>query len=268
MSQGVLAPVRLIGLPVELWRQARAHSEAIQRELEIVRVSEPEEAVPNRIARLMKDYDDRFGGIGDSGMEQLQAAAERGDVMIDLTFEVPPSVAEATRTLKSMLSDLDEYCRQGEELMTLATPPELVALREWFLGEFNRQIEDGEDPLPWEDYRNSPRAGLPADVDGHRSTARHGSETIVFEGSLDLATVGALRDEIQERRASDPKEIVVDLADVGFVDSIGIGLLITTHNRLEEEGVDLRLVVPPRIKELLRLSGLLELLEPEDAPAP
>jgi anti-anti-sigma factor len=89
----------------------------------------------------------------------------------------------------------------------------------------------------------------------------------VFEGSLDLATVGELRDTIQERRSRGPGQIVVDLTRVGFVDSIGIGLLITTHTRLEEEGVELRLIVSPRLKDLLELSGLTDLLRPEDPPA-
>jgi len=73
-------------------------------------------------------------------------------------------------------------------------------------------------------------------------------------------------DTIQEMRSRNPGQIVVDLANVGFVDSIGIGLLITTHSRLAEEGVALRLIVSPRLKELLRLSGLIDLLQPEGPP--
>ena len=48
---------------------------------------------------------------------------------------------------------------------------------------------------------------------------------------------------------------------------VGIGLLITTHTRLEEEGVELRLIVSPRLKALLELSGLTDLLQPEDPTA-
>lgn len=148
--------------------------------------------------------------------------------------------------------------------MTLATPPELVAFREWFLDEFIRQIEGRGEPVPWQEYRGEldPQSNNSA----RPATPGRGSETIVFQGSLDLATAGELRDAIQERRAHEPGEIVVDLTNVGFVDSIGIGLLVTTHSRLQEEGVSLQLIVPPRVKELLRLSGLIDLLRPEDAP--
>ena len=51
----------------------------------------------------------------------------------------PPPV-ELPRTL----AEADEFCRRGE-LLTLATPPEYVAFREWFLGEIVRQL-DGQPP--------------------------------------------------------------------------------------------------------------------------
>ena len=49
--------------------------------------------------------------------------------------------------LRSTLAEADEFCRRGE-LLTLATPPEYVAFREWFLGEIVRQLE-GKPPTPW-----------------------------------------------------------------------------------------------------------------------
>ena len=264
MIQDQLVEVYLRDLPVDLWKRASAHHEAIQRELEIMRGSQPLDSVPNRLANLIESFDARFGDVGDPAWMELQAAADRGEETIDLTVRVPEPVSGAALQLGSMLEEVDEYCRAGDHLMTLATPPDLVAFREWFLDEFTRQIEGGAEPLPWDENRTrsdrSPKA-----ADGAPNAGR-GTETIVFEGSLDLATAGELRDSIQALRAHDPSEIVVDLTNVGFVDSIGIGLLVTTHSRLEEDGVRLRLVVPSRLKELLRLSGLIELLQPEDAP--
>ena len=170
----------------------------------------------------------------------------------------------AARSMAAMMAEVDEFCRAGDHLMTLATPPEVVALREWVLEELTRQIDEGGEPVPWSNHVS--RAGRSSKA-ADPASSRAGSETIVFEGSLDLATVGELRDTIQERRSRGPGQIVVDLTGVGFVDSIGIGLLITTHTRLEEEGVVLRLIVSPRLKELLKLSGLTDLLRPEDPPA-
>lgn len=62
-------------------------------------------------------------------------------------------------------------------------------------------------------------------------------------------------------------ELVLDLSNVGLVDSIGIGLPVTTHNHLRQEGATMRLIAHPRLQQLLSLSGLSELLQPEDPPA-
>jgi hypothetical protein len=51
-----------------------------------------------------------------------------------------------------MLDEADEYCRRGEHLLTLETPPELVRFRRWYLQEFVNQIA-GAAPEPWPDYR-------------------------------------------------------------------------------------------------------------------
>ena len=49
--------------------------------------------------------------------------------------------------LTGLLEEADDYCRRGE-LLTLATPPELVAFRNWYLGQVVEQI-DGRPPTPW-----------------------------------------------------------------------------------------------------------------------
>lgn len=264
MTYQKLVEVHLRGVPVNMWIRASAHQEAIQRELEIMRASQPKESVPNRLMALIDDLDARFGGAGDQVWEELRAAAEHGKVSADVTFHLPPEAGLAARQLSSMLAEMDQFCREGDHLLTLATPSDLVEVREWILAEFTRQIDLGEDPLSWLQYRGD--ADRPPDPADRPSLAGQGTEHISFDGSLDLATVGELRDLIQEKRARNPREIVVDLSGIGFIDSVGIGLLVTTHQRLEEEGVSLRLMVPPRLKELLRLTGLLEVLQPDDSP--
>jgi hypothetical protein len=48
-----------------------------------------------------------------------------------------------------MLDDADEYCREGRHLLTLATPPDLLAYRRWYLQQFVDQAR-GRPATPWD----------------------------------------------------------------------------------------------------------------------
>ena len=50
--------------------------------------------------------------------------------------------------LGAIFDEADDYCRAGEHLLSLATPPEALAFRKWFINEFVAQI-GGSAPVPW-----------------------------------------------------------------------------------------------------------------------
>ena len=56
------------------------------------------------------------------------------------------------RQLGALLEEVDDFCRSGQHLITLATPPESLAFRRWYLNEFIAQMERHEPPVPWPDY--------------------------------------------------------------------------------------------------------------------
>jgi hypothetical protein len=63
-------------------------------------------------------------------------------------YDVPSAARPAIERLDSVLEEADEFCRQGEHLLTLATPPDLVQFRRWNLREVLSQL-DGAPPTPW-----------------------------------------------------------------------------------------------------------------------
>lgn len=253
MNQQELIEVRLLGLPVDLWRRANAHQEALQREFEIIRTTGAADSVPHRLLELIDSFRTQFGDSNDATWDQLRLAAEAGETTKDLALRVPAAAVSGARELRLTMAEVDAYCQSGSHLLTLTTPSDQVALRDWILGEVIRQI-DRHEPVSWAEFMDERR--------------KEEADRIVFDGALDLATAGGLRDEIQERRSRGIRRLVVDLSRVGFVDSIGISLLVTTHNRLEEEGATMRLIAPRRLQELLRLTGLTEVLKPEDPSQP
>jgi anti-anti-sigma factor len=80
-------------------------------------------------------------------------------------------------------------------------------------------------------------------------------------GDLDILTSDQVKAELSERADGGVRTLVLDLADVGFVDSSGLGALVTLHRHVEARGgrFVLRSVPPPvqRLFEITRLDDLL-----------
>jgi anti-sigma B factor antagonist len=83
----------------------------------------------------------------------------------------------------------------------------------------------------------------------------------VFElhGSLDIATSPTVRAALVEASERGDHRIVVDLSEVDFLDSTGLGALIGAQRRAREYDGEVRLVVKEgQIVRLLRITGLLK----------
>ncbi len=80
-----------------------------------------------------------------------------------------------------------------------------------------------------------------------------------ISGSLDIATSPTVRASLLEASASGDHRIIVDLANVDFLDSTGLGALIGAQRRAKEFDGEVRLVVKEgQIVRLLRITGLLK----------
>jgi anti-sigma B factor antagonist len=79
---------------------------------------------------------------------------------------------------------------------------------------------------------------------------------VTVAGEVDVYTADALREALREAEA-DSKQIIVDLLEVNFLDSTGIGVLVGSLKRLREGGGDLHLVVTqPSVLKVLRITSL------------
>jgi anti-sigma B factor antagonist len=77
-------------------------------------------------------------------------------------------------------------------------------------------------------------------------------------GELDFASVGAFRDALADAAVRTDPGVVVDLSDVSFIDSSGLGALVDLHSRLQRESRQLAVVAPggTAAAVLLNLAGL------------
>ena len=146
-----LVEVRIPALPIELWSQAQEHAEGLLREFTLItasthRADAPQ--VPRRLLELIEELQRDYATMSIEQDETLNAAVSDGLESVDLVYRVPPGVADACRSLGDALDAADEFCWNGEHLLSLATPPGALAFRQWYLDEFIRQV-NGEAPRSW-----------------------------------------------------------------------------------------------------------------------
>jgi anti-sigma B factor antagonist len=73
-------------------------------------------------------------------------------------------------------------------------------------------------------------------------------------GEIDYASVDRLRAAIE--RADDAAPLLLDLSDVTFMDSMGLGLIISTNRR----PAGLRVLPSEAVAEVLRVTGVGQIL--------
>jgi hypothetical protein len=146
-----LAQVQFINVPVPLMFKANQHQQELMREFALIQLSDDSarQDVPARLLEVVDRHRHEFSTLSFRRIDELAEAIQRGDPHMDMEIDVPPTAGPAALEMRSTLAEADEFCRRGD-LLTLATPPEYVAFREWFLGEIVRQL-DGNPPSPWRD---------------------------------------------------------------------------------------------------------------------
>jgi anti-sigma B factor antagonist len=84
-------------------------------------------------------------------------------------------------------------------------------------------------------------------------------EVFALTGSLDIATSPTVRAALTSASERGGHQLVVDLTQVDFLDSTGLGALIGGQRRAREFGGEVRLVAKEgQILRLLRITGLLK----------
>jgi len=97
----------------------------------------------------------------------------------------------------------------------------------------------------------------------------HASSTnVLISGEIDLSTAGMVEQRIAAALEHSPSSrLVVDLRELAFMDSTGLGLLVTLHRDAANKGYQLIVVRPPRdVYRPIEIAGLGEALDFVDDP--
>lgn len=152
-ADDALYEVRLLGLPVRVLSAARQHHDELMREFALLAMASEDgsgggRTLPARLVELIQVLGVRYGRMTDRPDAAVDAAIDRGEDTIDVTYQVPGHVVAAADHLEALMAEADEFCRQ-EEMLTLQRTDLQVRFAQWYLSEFRRQLA-GEPPRPWE----------------------------------------------------------------------------------------------------------------------
>jgi anti-sigma B factor antagonist len=92
-------------------------------------------------------------------------------------------------------------------------------------------------------------------------TSQDGVELVLVGGELDIATASRLISVLNSSVAEAIKAVVVDLTDVGFMDSTGLALLINARRRLALRRKGFAVVCPPGpLRRVFEITDMVETL--------
>jgi anti-anti-sigma factor len=112
-----------------------------------------------------------------------------------------------------------------------------------------------------------PQFNAPFDLEMQRDERRH---TIVLRGELDMASRGRLEAAIRQACDEGARELVLDMRELGFIDSTGLREVLLARQQCGRRGAELYVVpsaegVVPRVLELSGFADELQLIEgPEE----
>ena len=108
---------------------------------------------------------------------------------------------------------------------------------------------------------------------GLETIERDGTLLVELSGELDISTSPEVEERLlQLERDGVPEWLIIDLREVGFLDSTGLSLLINADRRARDAGRRLTVVsgagAPRRILVTSGLHGLIDIVEDLGAQAP
>lgn len=82
--------------------------------------------------------------------------------------------------------------------------------------------------------------------------------TVFVAGEVDVSCADELRGALDDALASAAEEVIVDISELSYIDSTGIGVLVGVVHRGEEQGKRVRIAHPQRnVERVLAMLGIL-----------
>ena len=113
------------------------------------------------------------------------------------------------------------------------------------------------------DIPDSFRMSVPDDF-GVDISADGGDLTVVVRGELDVLTAPFLWERMEPALVGVTGKLVLDFAEVAFIDSMGLGVIVRAHSRLKGETAERQIVVRhlnAHARKVFEITGLDRVLD-------
>lgn len=90
----------------------------------------------------------------------------------------------------------------------------------------------------------------------------NGELVVSLSGDLDINTVKQFQDEVLKKYSQVDKDFVFDLKDLDYIDSTGLGAIITVYKEVNDKGYKLRVInAKKNVRKLFFITELDSLFE-------
>lgn len=144
--------VRLAACPVEPSIRQDQHLDELVRELQLLASDRDNPASLALVAELQTVLTTPAHARL-TGRRMAEQARADGLDHVDVEMAMPHEFAALMRRLHAAVHRADELCEENQ-LLAVASPPEIRELREWMAHEILVQLEDGATPTPWPEWSN------------------------------------------------------------------------------------------------------------------
>lgn len=80
---------------------------------------------------------------------------------------------------------------------------------------------------------------------------------ITVRGEVDISNADEFRDKLNGAYEETPADLKVNFADLSYIDSTGLGVIIGIYGKIKDEGKSISLIEPrENVKKLLRITNL------------
>lgn len=143
--------VRLTGCPIELSIRQDKHLDELVRELQLV-AADRDNPASRAIAAEIEGLLISPAHARLAGRRMAEQAQANGLDHADIEMAMPPEFAGLMRRLDLAVKRADQLCEQNQ-LLAVASPPEVRELRDWMAHEIIVQIEEHATPVSWAEWQ-------------------------------------------------------------------------------------------------------------------